>query len=124
MAETSGGQRVAGMIGQAAFFVGFILAIIAGIWWPVNGGITLALVIMGIVVSLLNITAKEVVIVLVAAIALIVTSTGTPFAPLDNILGNLGTWLDGIVSYLAVFMVPVAVISAVRAVIAVGQRGD
>lgn len=124
MAETSGGQRIAGFIGQAAFIVGFILAIIGGIWWRDNGGFTLALIILGIVVSLLNITAKEVVIVLVAAIALIVTSTGEPFKALNDIIGNLGTGLDGIVSYLAVFMVPVAVISAVRAVIAVGQRGD
>lgn len=124
MDETTGGQKIAGYIGQAAFFVGFILAIIGGIWWRDSGGFTLALIILGIIVSLLNITAKEVVIVLVAAIALIVTSTGEPFKALNDIIGSLGTGLDGIVSYLAVFMVPVAVISAVRAVIAVGRRGD
>ncbi len=123
MAEPSGHKTV-GIIGEVAFFIGLILAIIAGVWIRDTGWVTLTLVILGIVVSLLNITAKEVVVVLVAAIALIVTSTGEPFKPLNDIWKPLGTGLDAIVSYLAVFMVPVAVISSIRAVLAVGHHGE
>ncbi len=51
-------KRVAGIVGGLAFLVGFILALVGGIVARDNGGIILALVILGIIVLVLNITAN------------------------------------------------------------------
>jgi hypothetical protein len=118
------GKRVAGIVGGLAFLVGFILAIIGGIIARDNGGIVLALVIVGLLVAVLNITGKEVMPVMVAAIALIVAGAANVFSPLDRLLDGLGGSFDGIVNYIAVFMVPVAIISAIRAVFALARPGD
>lgn len=128
--KATGGQRAAAVIGELAFIIGIVLAIIAGVAAPGNGLAILALVVLGIIVSVLNITAREVVTVLVASIALISVGSisgipGGAFGPLDALTKPVlvGTWLNAMVAYLAVFMVPVAVISAVRAVWAVGRPG-
>jgi hypothetical protein len=120
----STGQKIAGIIGGLAFLIGFILALLSGFIWRDNGGIILTLVVLGLVVAVLNITAREVVTVMVAAIALIVAGNLSAFTPLDKLINGFGTSLNDIVNYLAVFMVPVAIISAVRAVIATARPGD
>ena len=117
-------RRAVGIIGGLAFAVGFILALIGGIIARDNAGVVLVLVILGVAVSLLNITAKEVVPVMLAAVALIVGAGIGAFTPLDNIFDGFGKSLNGIVNYLAVFMVPVGVISAVRAVMAMARPVD
>lgn len=121
--KASTSRRIAGIVGGLAFVVGIILAIVGGAAARDNGGIVLALVIVGIIVALLNITGREVVPVLVAAVALIVAGSLDAFAPLDNLVDGFGRVLDGIVAYFATFMVPVAVITAVRAVIALARPG-
>jgi hypothetical protein len=118
------GKRVAGIVGGLAFLVGFILAIIGGIISSDNGGIVLALIIVGLLVAVLNIPGKEVMPVMVAAIALIVAGAANVFEPLNNLLSGLGDSFNGIVNYIAVFMVPVAIISAIRAVFALARPGD
>ncbi len=122
--EVSGGKKVAGIIGGLAFFIGFILSLVGGFVARGEGGIVLALVVLGILVAVLNITAKEVTAVMIAAIALIVAGGADIFTPLDELINGLGAGINGIVNYLAVFMVPVAVISAIRAVIALARPGD
>ncbi len=122
--KVSGGKRTAGIIGGVAFAVGFILAVIGGIVARDSAGIVLALIILGVVVACLNISAKEVMPVMVAAIALIVAGGANIFTPLDALVNGLGKAFNGIVTDLAVFMVPVAIISAVRAVIALARPGD
>jgi hypothetical protein len=124
MSDVSVGKRVAGIVGGLAFFVGFILAVVGGIIARDNGGVVLALVILGILVAVLNITAKEVMPVMIAAIALIVAGGANIFNPLNNIWDGLGRSFNGIVTMLAVFMVPVAIISAIRAVIVLARPGD
>jgi len=115
--------KIAGYIGLAAFLVGLVLAVIAGFAARDNGAIILVLVILGIFVGLLNITAKEIGTLLLAAIALIVLG-GTSFGALDDLINGLGSGLDGIVKYLASFMAPAAVISAIRALWGVARPGD
>jgi len=117
-------KKLAGYIGFLAFVGGIILAIVGGIGYQDNGGIVLALVIMGILVGILNITGKEVLPLLIAAVALIVVGNTTAFQPLDDIGGEAGTKINEIVAYLATFMAPAAVISAVRAIWAVARPGD
>jgi hypothetical protein len=127
MAEAKKGmsrtQKVFGFIGMAAFSVGLVMAIIYGVISRDNASVTLALVLLGIVVGLLNITRREMVILLLTAVALIVVGKAS-FSPLDDLVDGLGYSLNGIVSYLAVFMAPAAVITAVRAIWAVGRPGD
>ncbi len=124
MSDVSIGKRIAGIVGGLAFFVGFVLAVVGGIIARDNGGIVLALVILGILVAVLNITAKEVMPVMIAAIALIVAGGAGIFNPLDSLVDGLGRSFNGIVTELAVFMVPVAIISAIRAVVVLARPGD
>ena len=128
-AKKSEGMRTFwGTIGLLAFLGGMILSVVGGIWWREYSSITLALVIMGILVGFLNITGKEVLPLLIAAIALIVVGAvgiggDGVFGALDKIGGHAGLRLNGIVAYLATFMAPAAVISAFRAVWAVARPG-
>jgi len=116
-------KRLAGMIGLLAFLGGMVLAIVGGIWYRDYSSITLALVIMGILVGLLNITGKEVLPLLIAAIALIVVGLTKGFAPLNDLGGQAGTRLNDIVAYIAIFITPAAIISAVRAIWALARPG-
>jgi hypothetical protein len=126
MAETAkpdSKKKLSSYIGLLAFFVGIILAIVGGIGYHDNSGITLTLVIVGILVGLLNITGKEVLPLLIAAIALIVVGLTQGFLPLNDLGGEAGTKINAIVAYLATFMAPAAVISAFRAIWAVARPG-
>jgi hypothetical protein len=119
------------VLGAIAFFVGMLLAIIAGGVSRDNGTIVLILVILGIVVGLFNITSREMIPFLVAAIALVVVGTAVgsegnygPFAPLNDVIDGLGRVLNGMVAYIAVFMTPAAIITAIRVVWSLAQPGD
>ena len=117
------------VIGAAAFFVGMIIAVICGavLDWRDNGVVVLILVILGVVVGALNITGKEIIPFLIAAIALVVVGiAGGSFTALDHIkaIDGLGRALDAIVNLIAVFMVPAAVINAVRVVIELARPGE
>src|SRR4030042_3893250 len=123
--ENAGSKRLFGYIGLFAFLGGIVLAIAGGAISQDNGGIVLALVIIGILVGVLNVTAKEVLPLLIAAIALIVVGNvgggSGGFGPLDELGGNAGTKINEMVAYLATFMAPAAVISAFRAVLALAR---
>jgi uncharacterized membrane protein YoaK (UPF0700 family) len=64
------------IVGKVAFVVGVLFAIVGGIWGgkshPTNDFVIVVLLIAGILIGLLNITAKEAPIVLSAAVALII----------------------------------------------------
>lgn len=128
--EPSATKKFAGYIGLGAFLAGIILAIVGGAINKDSANIVLTLVIVGILVGVLNITGKEVLPLLIAAIALIVVgsvgaggSTGV-FGPLNEFGGEAGTRINLIVANLAKFMAPAAVISAFRAILAVARPGD
>ena len=124
------------VLGGIAFAAGFILAVIGGAASPGSGGVALALVILGIIVGLFNITGKEVIPFLVAAIALVVVGNAKPgpFEALNKIVGTqgadgnytdgLGNNLNDIVRTISVFMTPAAIIGAIRAIVAVARPGD
>ena len=115
--------KAIGIIGMIAFFAGMIISVVGGIWFRDNAGISLTLVIMGIIVGLFNITAKEAMLFLVAAIALVVVGSGS-FSALNHIVDGFGTSLNGIVGYIATFMVPAAIINAIRIMWKLAQPGD
>ena len=118
-------RSMIGVIGAIAFFAGMLLAIIGGGVSRENGTIVLILVIMGIIIGLFNITGREMIPFLVAAIALVVVGIAVqPFSPLDDVIDGLGRVLNGMVAYVAVLMTPAAIINAVRVVWSLAQPGD
>lgn len=82
-----------------------------------NTYVTLILLILGIVVGLISITAKEVTPFLIAAIALIVASLSNVWSPLQNgTLDLLYYWATEILSFIVAFTAPAAVILAIKSV--------
>ena len=139
-ASSGRGMSWAGKIGFLAFIAGIILAIVAGfVAGPSDdtsrdtiSKVVLTLAIFGIIVGLLNITAKEVLLLMVAAIALIVVGQTSimiggqafvGFDILDEISKGLGSTINDMLYYFGRLMAPAAVIAAVRALFAVGFPG-
>jgi hypothetical protein len=116
----SGGKGFLGFVGFWAFIIGFVLAIIAGLLWPGNATIIVILVILGIIIGFLNVTAKEFQLFLLATIALVVV--GNAFASLTAL--SLGQKLGSILSYVAILVAPAAIIAAIKALWAVSKPGD
>lgn len=112
-------RRIQLITGLLAFIVALLLSVIGGIASPNSGQIVLSLVILGMIVGLLNVSQREMAPLLLAAIALVVVG-GTGFAALDSIVASLGSTIDDMVHYMAVFMAPAALISAIRIMVAVG----
>jgi hypothetical protein len=108
------------MIGFWAFTIGLVLAIIGGLVAPQNAVIVIILVIIGLVVGFLNVTAKEIMLFLVATIALIVA--GGVFEPI-KVMG-IGAILNNMLGYVTIMMAPAAVVAAIKALWAVGKPGD
>jgi hypothetical protein len=112
-------------VGEWAFLLGIVVAVLAGLAGSAVaawiGGISLLLVVLGIIVGLLNISEKETTSFLVAVAALIVASLGS-FAVLDTVVAPLGTIIDAIVGNIAVFAAPAAVIVAVKAIAALAGK--
>jgi hypothetical protein len=84
-----------------------------------NAYVTLILVILGIVVGFISVTAKDVTPFLVAAIALIVAGLSNIWSLLENgTLNLLYYWATEILTYIVAFAAPAAVIIAVRSLLA------
>ncbi len=109
-------------IGFWAFIIGLILCIIGGFIssWASNTAIIVILIILGLIIGLLNITAKEITLFLVATIALIVT--GHVFGSIT--LLSIGEFLDRMLSLVATLMAPAAIVVAIKALWAVGKPGE
>jgi len=120
-----GKSNILGMVGFWAFIVGLIIAVVVGIMaalgmaTAIMPAIIIVLIILGLVVGFLNITAKEILLFLVATIALIVV--GGVFAPLKTF--GIGAILDNILALVATLMAPAAVVAAIKALWAVGKPG-
>jgi uncharacterized membrane protein len=86
-----------------------------------NAYITLIFLILGIAVGFFSVTSKDVSPFLVAAIALVVVGASTVWSPLmfKSQLNLLYYWATEIVSYIAAFAAPAAVIIAVRSLLAI-----
>jgi len=119
-------------IGKYAFTVFVVLAIIMGLvtgymkWQEMDAyadtiaWVTLIMLILGVIVGLTMITAKEVTPFLIAAIALAVISGGV-FEPLGTIHALLGDWATDIVNLIVAFVAPAAVILAIKSVWALAK---
>ncbi|HLF04790.1 MAG TPA: hypothetical protein VI855_06185 [Dehalococcoidia bacterium] len=117
-------QMLLSVVAMVAFIAGYVLSIIAGIWAPDSAVLILILVILGLIVGLLNITGKEIIPYLIAAIALIIVGNFEAFTPLNDVVDGLGDYLNDIVGMMAIFSAPAAVIQAIRAGIALAKPSD
>jgi len=86
-----------------------------------RGYVTLIMLILGIIVGLVSITAKEVQPFLMAAIALMVArigigTTADVWAPLGEVHMLFPYWATEILNYIVAFAAPAAVLIAVRSV--------
>ncbi len=86
-----------------------------------NGWITLIMLILGIIIGITSITAKEVTPFLIATIALIVAAAANVWTPLGNIHELFYYWADGILRYIVAFAAPAAVIISIKSVLAVAK---
>ena len=119
------------IIGKVAFEVGVLFAIIGGIWGgvsvPTNHVVIWVLLVAGILIGLLNVTAKEGATVLTAAVALIILGiwgfTGA-YAPVYDVSKVLADNVLGVVCCFALLMAPAAIIVAIKAVISTAKPGD
>lgn len=87
---------------------------------PQNSAVILVLLVLGLVIGFLNVTSKEIMLFLVATIALIVV--GNVFAPLTVL--DIGKFLGNMLSYVATLMAPAALIAAIKALWSVGKPGE
>ncbi len=123
---TKGKTNVASMIGFWAFIVGLVIALAVGIMAALGTAdaimpaTIIVLIILGLLIGFLNITAKEILLFLVATIALIVV--GSVFAPLTTF--SVGKILDAVLALIATLMAPAAIVAAIKALWAVGKPGD
>ncbi len=123
-------KRVIETVGHIAFFGGIILAIVVGL---VTGILQIvykdafigtpkaalgALALLGFIVGLVNITTKEEVPFLVAASALMLTGVRIGYLiPIPYV----GTMLDNAVVHIIAFVIPAAIIVALKAVWMLGK---
>ena len=100
-------------IGGWAFLIGLIIAIAAG-FLQLSPGITSVLIILGLIVGILNITAKETLPFLLTTVSLVIVSA---FG--GNVLGNIaviGQVLQNILNAIIIFVIPATLIVAIKAV--------
>jgi hypothetical protein len=120
------------LIGKVAFVVGVLIAIVGGIWGgksiPEKEWVIWILLIAGILIGLLNITAKEAATVLAAAVALIILGIWGAVGGFDPVAEYVSQMLAenviGVVYCFALLMAPAAIIVAVKAVISTAKPGD
>jgi hypothetical protein len=88
----------------------------------INAYVTLIMLILGVIIGFINITAKEVTPFLIATIALIVANTPGVWYPLGIIHPLIYNWTITILRYIVAFAAPAAVINAIKAVFAIAEE--
>jgi len=117
-------------LGKVAFILGILMAFFGGIWGgqsvPTNDAVIAILLICGILIAVFNITVREASTVLIATVALVIVSIwgASLYASYPIYHLNAAIWENtvGIVSSLAILMVPAAVIISIKAVLATANR--
>jgi hypothetical protein len=98
------------MLGFLAFLVGFILAVVAGLFFFDQSWVLIVLLLLGLLIGLLNVNPSEVLPFMVAAIALVVV--GNVFTPITTM--DIGVKLGHIMTLIAALMAPAAIVVAIK----------
>lgn len=107
-------------IGHFAFVGGILIAIIAGLLQTTSTFFAFSILLLGIVVGFLNISAKEVTPFLVAAVALLVAGSAD-FQTLNVLFNPLGTVLTSLFSFIKLFVAPAALVVSLKSIIALAR---
>jgi hypothetical protein len=99
------------------FILGLIFSVIGGLWFNTSNWIAMALAIIGLIIGIIYaVSAKEIKILLLASIALLaMTAAFSPITVLD-----IGDKIRFILVDFAALVAPIALISAVKALIVLG----
>ncbi|UCC57792.1 MAG: hypothetical protein JSW14_05305 [Candidatus Bathyarchaeum sp.] len=87
-----------------------------------DGYVLFAMLILGIIIGITSITAKEVSAFLIATIALLVASAANVWAGVWYIHPLLFFWASAILSYIVAFAAPAAVIISIKSVLAMAKE--
>jgi hypothetical protein len=103
-------------VGKWAFIIGILLAILAGFWTIPNLGFILVL--LGLIVGFLNITAAEVETYLVAVIALLVIGSAAiqALSAAGEFVGTIQVMINNVIAFVAAS----GLVVALRAVLSLG----
>ena len=102
-----------------AFLLGAVVAVvmavgsIAGQAWASNAWLTFALVLLGLVVGVLNITKEETLGFLMAAVALVVVKTAN-LSAINTLIPLVGTFLEAAVANAITLVAPAALVVALK----------
>ncbi|MBW2964617.1 hypothetical protein KY363_04100 [Candidatus Woesearchaeota archaeon] len=107
-------------IGHFAFVGGILIAIIAGLLQTTSTFFAFSILLLGVVVGFLNISAKEVTPFLVAAVALLVAGSAD-FQMLNVLFNPLGTVLTSLFSFIKLFVAPAALVVSLKSIIALAR---
>lgn len=103
-------------VGHFAFVGGVLISVIAGLLQSTSTFLAFSLLLLGVVVGFLNITAKEDTHFLIAAIALIVAGSAD-FQVLDVIFSPLGSVMMMVFSNIKIFVAPAAIVVSLKSII-------
>lgn len=110
-------------VGRYAFIAGVLLAVIVGFYTDMTPtaryGVSLVLVLLGLLVGFLNITTEETVPFLVAAIALM---GGNTIIAVAIVPGFLGQMLANMLAYIGIFVAPAALVVALKTIYALAEK--
>ena len=107
-------------VGRYSFFIGVILAILAGLFtnWISTSILVILLGLLGLIVGLLNITARENTDFLVAVIALMLAGSAGVFGTIPSV----GAYISAILFNIVIFIVPAALIVSLKAIWNLAER--
>ena len=109
-------KKLGTKLGAWAFLIGVVLAVILGAFGQVEGIVITALVVIGLVVGLLNVTGSETTPFLLAGVSLVIVS-----ALGSDVLGTIA-WISSILSALNAIFVPATVIVALKTVFTIAKN--
>ena len=109
---------MAGKMGEWSFIVGVVIALVIGLFssklsTETSGWLVLLLVVLGLITGLLNVSERESTPFLVASLALLATGTASDTL---KVIPTVGSYLAGIVSAIAVFVAPAAIVVAIKSI--------
>ncbi|MBI4175916.1 MAG: hypothetical protein HY518_01820 [Candidatus Aenigmarchaeota archaeon] len=114
-----------GTVGSWAFLIGALVAVVAGVIPGLNTGstqvwVTSAIVLLGLVVGFLNVTSKETMHYLMAAVSLVLVSTfgGDVLAGIETV----GPVLQAVLNNVILFTVPAVIVVSLKAIYSVASE--
>jgi len=126
------GVKTSALVGRYAFLLGVLLAVVWAIIAIINpvvvtNTIVLSiLVILGIIVGLLNISAKETMPFLIASVVLVIMfgfgSTYLGLVGQGSSFDFIGKFLQGLLMYLMILVVPAGIVVALKELYAFAER--